>query len=175
MTMEFNRCETCGAGDGRAGVLVKTSESPRECLNCHDTRKTGNITIHTCLARTNEERKLTVDIICDKPAKHLVKMNECEGGCVDRGGHVGDCELVHVFGEDGRDWGKFSYCETARQLDENRGMTVELADVCETCDGSGIVSELSKWSVDTGTKWQRNFEEEINVECLDCNGNGYSR
>ncbi|WP_417737352.1 hypothetical protein [Rosistilla oblonga] len=54
-------------------------------------------------------------------------------------------------------------------------MVVEIADVCETCDGSGNVRELSKWSVDTGTKWQRNYEEEINVECPDCDGDGYSR
>ena len=63
----------------------------------------------------------------------------------------------------------------AAKIDEERGMTVELADVCETCDGSGSVRDVSKWSVDTGTKWQRNYEEEINVECPDCDGDGYSR
>ncbi len=118
---------------------------------------------------------ISVTLPGSRPARQLVVMNECEGGCVDYGGHAGRCELVQVVGADGHDWGKFSYCETARKIDEDRGMVVEIADVCETCDGSGNVRELSKWSVDTGTKWQRNYEEEINVECPDCDGDGYSR
>ena len=118
---------------------------------------------------------ISVKLPGSRPARYLVSMDECEGGCTDHGGHVGRCELVQVWGTDGKDWGKFSYCETARKIDEERGMTVELADVCEACDGSGVVREINKWSVDTGTKWQRNFSEEINVECPECDGDGYSR
>ena len=62
----------------------------------------------------------------------------------------------------------------SRKIDEERGMMVELADVCEACDGSGVVREINSWSVDTGTKWQRNFSEEVNVECPECDGDGYS-
>jgi hypothetical protein len=48
--MEYNVCKTCGAKNGRAGLLINN-----ECMNCHDTRKTGNITIHSDLPRTDEE------------------------------------------------------------------------------------------------------------------------
>ena len=60
-----------------------------------------------------------------RQVEHLVKMNECEGSCVDHGGHKGKCELVRVSGTDGMDWGLFSYCKTAIKIDASRGMTVE--------------------------------------------------
>lgn len=61
--MEFNICETCGAKDGRAGLLIGRKGGPMECLNCHDTRKSGAITLHSNLERTDEELKKTFSIL----------------------------------------------------------------------------------------------------------------
>ncbi len=44
---------------------------------------------------------------------------------------------------------------------------------CETCDSTGRIAVVNRWSVDSGTKWQRNFEEQLEDECPDCNGLGY--
>ena len=54
----------------------------------------------------------------------LVEIGECEGGCVDHGGHKGDVLATRVRGSDGKNWGLFSYCETARLIDKQRGMDV---------------------------------------------------
>ena len=56
--MQYNVCKTCGAKDGRAGLLIND-----ECQNCYDTRNTGKITIHANLARTDEEIQKTFAII----------------------------------------------------------------------------------------------------------------
>lgn len=56
--MQYNVCKTCGAKDGRAGLLIND-----ECKNCHDTRETGEATIHTNLARLPEEIVKTLDIL----------------------------------------------------------------------------------------------------------------
>jgi len=48
--MQYNVCKTCGAKDGRAGMLVNG-----ECQNCYDTRKTGSFVIHSFLNRTAVE------------------------------------------------------------------------------------------------------------------------
>jgi hypothetical protein len=56
--MQYNECKTCGAKDGRAGMLIND-----ECLNCHDTRKTGEATIHTNLSRLPEEIVKTLNIL----------------------------------------------------------------------------------------------------------------
>lgn len=63
--MEFNVCLICGANNGRAGMLIGNPEMglPHACLNCDDTRKTGKITIHTHLIRTDEEIQKTMDIL----------------------------------------------------------------------------------------------------------------
>lgn len=63
--MEYNICGTCGAKDGRAGLLIGTelSNHVSECLNCHDTREFGNVTIHTNLIRTDEEIQKTMNIL----------------------------------------------------------------------------------------------------------------
>ena len=42
---------------------------------------------------------------------------------------------------------------------------------CETCNGGGRVLDHNKWYVDGG-KWKRSFDEEISIECPDCNGTG---
>lgn len=54
--MEFNTCSTCGANNGRAGLLlnVPTLEGSN-CLNCHDSLSTGVFTAHGSLSRTREE------------------------------------------------------------------------------------------------------------------------
>ena len=57
-SVEFNRCKTCEAKDGRAGNLING-----ECLNCYDTRRTGEICIHTNLRRTDEEIEKTFGIL----------------------------------------------------------------------------------------------------------------
>jgi len=43
---------------------------------------------------------------------------------------------------------------------------------CDTCDGSGRVVETTTHTVDRGTKWQRSADEQIEVECPSCNGDG---
>jgi hypothetical protein len=60
------------------------------------------------------------------------------------------------------------------QLEALRASVVAMADAmdgsgdkCETCDGSGRVLDHNKWSVDEG-KWKRSFDEEISVECPNC-------
>ena len=62
--MQFNVCGTCGACDGRAGLLINLGgNTVSECMNCYDTRKTGDITIHTNLRRTDEEIQRTFAIL----------------------------------------------------------------------------------------------------------------
>lgn len=56
--MTHNTCKTCGANNGRAGMLVND-----ECLNCYDTRTTGTITIHSNLERTEAEIGKTMDVL----------------------------------------------------------------------------------------------------------------
>jgi RecJ-like exonuclease len=81
--------------------------------------------------------------------------------------------VTEVRGVDGKDWVLFSYCETARLIDKQRGMSVKVRTECETCESTGRVTTVNKWSVDRGTKWQRDFEEHGVDECPDCDGNGY--
>ena len=64
--MGFNVCGTCGAKDGRAGLLIGTANQVSECLNCHDTRESGVITIHSNLIRTDEEIEKTFKILDKK-------------------------------------------------------------------------------------------------------------
>jgi len=62
--MEHNVCETCGAKDGRAGLLLQQSKDmPNECINCYDTRGQKKVIIHTHLTRTEEEIKKTAAIL----------------------------------------------------------------------------------------------------------------
>jgi hypothetical protein len=56
--MEHNECETCGANDGRAGLLING-----ECLNCHETRKTGEIKVYASLQRTDKEMAILFGIV----------------------------------------------------------------------------------------------------------------
>ena len=61
--MGYNVCETCGAKDGRAGLLLCLTDSkgnklPNECLNCSDSRKSNTLTLYANLRRTDEEIKL---------------------------------------------------------------------------------------------------------------------
>jgi hypothetical protein len=62
--MEYNVCQICGAKDGRAGLLINDA-----CMNCHDTRKTGEITLHTHLIRNEEEIQKTFAILDEKKEK----------------------------------------------------------------------------------------------------------
>ena len=65
MKMQYNECKICGANNGRAGLLVgnATLGLVDACLNCDDTRKTGQIVIHSNLIRTDEEIKKTFAIL----------------------------------------------------------------------------------------------------------------
>ena len=56
--MIYNVCKTCGACDGRCGIMIND-----ECLNCNDTRKSGNFVLHVDLNRTPEEVKKTGRIL----------------------------------------------------------------------------------------------------------------
>ena len=59
--MQYNECKICGAKDGRAGMLIGNA-----CLNCHDTRTTGEIVVHLNLVRTDEELKKTFALLKNK-------------------------------------------------------------------------------------------------------------
>tara|TARA_Y100000310_G_C20170796_1_gene573563 strand:+ start:287 stop:487 length:201 start_codon:yes stop_codon:yes gene_type:complete len=61
--MIYNTCDTCSATDGRAGNLFSIPPGPRECLNCHKTRESGEISIHTWLDRTDDEIQRTFKIL----------------------------------------------------------------------------------------------------------------
>lgn len=53
-----NICKTCGAKDGRCGLTIND-----ECLNCHETRKTGGFIVHGDLVRTRAELRRTGAIL----------------------------------------------------------------------------------------------------------------
>lgn len=56
--MQYNVCKTCGACDGRCGLMING-----ECLNCHHTRESGEFVLHADLDRTPEELKKTGQIL----------------------------------------------------------------------------------------------------------------
>ena len=60
--MEYNVCETCGASNGRCGNTVSSNDRT-ECMNCYDTRKTGQVVVHSNLKRTDAELARTFAII----------------------------------------------------------------------------------------------------------------
>jgi len=66
--MEHNECKICGANNGRAGLLVGNSSTGLvdACMNCHDTRTKGEITIHSNLTRTKDELEKTFAILTQK-------------------------------------------------------------------------------------------------------------
>ena len=62
--MQYNICKTCGANNGRAGILISDKDNDLlECVNCHTTRNSGEVFIDTSLSRTEEEIKKTIDIL----------------------------------------------------------------------------------------------------------------
>lgn len=61
--MQYNTCETCGANNRVAGILLSDNDGPMECRNCHTTRKTGEVFIDISLSRTEEEIKKTMAIL----------------------------------------------------------------------------------------------------------------
>lgn len=63
--MQYNVCTICGAKDGRAGLLIFNLEKGWNpaCANCHDTRVSGEATIHANLSRTDEEIRRTFKIL----------------------------------------------------------------------------------------------------------------
>jgi len=69
--MTFNTCKTCGANNGRAGLLIDG-----ECLNCSETRKTGTLIIHLELNRTDAELNRTAIILNDMAVVELIKKIE---------------------------------------------------------------------------------------------------
>lgn len=52
--------------------------------------------------------------------------HECEGSCDEHGRHVGEVQKCHVFGPPphSHGWGEFHYCETAIEIDRERGLIV---------------------------------------------------
>ena len=66
--MEYNVCNTCGAKDGRCGILVNG-----ECQNCSHTREIGHCILHTDLPRTGEEVKRTFAILETDPRWRFVE------------------------------------------------------------------------------------------------------
>jgi hypothetical protein len=67
--MEFNVCEHCGACDGRAGMLIGSPsllDGKRLCLNCRDTARSGDVTIHMYLPRSDEELEKTFSLARSK-------------------------------------------------------------------------------------------------------------
>ena len=66
--MQYNVCSTCGAKDGRAGLLISSDINNHipECLNCYDTRNGDAIVVHSNLIRTHEEIQKTMAIKNEK-------------------------------------------------------------------------------------------------------------
>ena len=66
--MQYNECKICGANNGRAGILIgnEVLKLSYACLNCHDTRTTGEIVIHSNLSRTLDELQKTMRILDNK-------------------------------------------------------------------------------------------------------------
>ncbi len=65
--MQYNVCKTCGACDGRAGMLIDLQEgNGMECMNCCDTRRTGDMVLHAHLKRTQAEVERTFSIVYNK-------------------------------------------------------------------------------------------------------------
>jgi len=66
--MSYNVCKNCGANNGRAGMLftIKSMNIDSFCLNCYDTKKTGNFVIHANLNRTDEEIEKTAKLLNKK-------------------------------------------------------------------------------------------------------------
>ena len=56
--MEFNSCRTCLTPGIRAGDLIGG-----QCLNCFDTRVTGELHIYANFGRTQNEIRRTMDIL----------------------------------------------------------------------------------------------------------------
>ena len=50
---------------------------------------------------------------------------ECEGACVDHGGHRGPVRECRVSNKT-HSWGKFNYCTTAQLLDAAKGLRVDV-------------------------------------------------
>jgi hypothetical protein len=52
--------------------------------------------------------------------------NKCEGTCCaeEFGGHEREGREVYVEGPDGKDWGRFVYCDEAIASDRSRGFVV---------------------------------------------------
>lgn len=65
MAIQYNECKICGAKDGRAGLLIGNHKKGWDpaCMNCHDTRVSGKIVIHSHLSRTDEEIQRTFKIL----------------------------------------------------------------------------------------------------------------
>ena len=62
--MQYNQCKTCGAGGGRAGVLING-----DCKNCYDTRQSGAAVVHADLQRAQGELAKTFNIIAEQIMK----------------------------------------------------------------------------------------------------------
>ena len=56
--MEYNTCKTCGANNGRAGLLIND-----ECVNCNETRKQKKLVLHYHLTRTDKELSKMTDML----------------------------------------------------------------------------------------------------------------
>jgi len=56
--MEYNTCKTCGANNGRAGLLIND-----ECVNCNETRKQKKLVLHYHLTRTDKELSKMADML----------------------------------------------------------------------------------------------------------------
>jgi hypothetical protein len=66
-------------------------------------------------------------------------MTECEGGCVDHGGHRGNVSLCKVT-HGSLNWGRFYYCETAQAIDRNSGLDVQ---VIQDVDADPVIARQS--------------------------------
>ncbi|WP_417744819.1 hypothetical protein [Rosistilla oblonga] len=56
--------------------------------------------------------------------------------------------------------------ETIKEIED------EQFDECDHCGGDGVQPEAVSWSVDTGTKWERSFEQVVTTTCDKCGGRG---
>jgi hypothetical protein len=118
--MECNECKTCGAKDGRAGLLIND-----ECLNCHYTQKTGNMVLHAWLSRTDEEVQKTFSILSSTTSVTNFEGKTCEEASPFSFATYIPCgaPATHLLHSE-KDRRDYFMCEQCAWVNERRGMKV---------------------------------------------------
>jgi hypothetical protein len=101
MAMQFNKCDHCGAGDGRAGNCFGTEgQEEMYCANCVDTMRSGDVVFHANLRRTDEEIAKTRELVKTETFAQKIML------AIDSGVEVDDiCDAFGVNQSTIKRWG----------------------------------------------------------------------